>query len=60
MYKSIRKVMSLVLAVILCLGMMPAVLLPVSAEASEPEEGVIYSQDFDAPLKESDPLYGVV
>ena len=60
MNKSIRKLMSLVLAVVLCLGMMPAVLLPVSAESAEPEEGVIYSQDFEAPLKESDPLYGVV
>lgn len=60
MNKSIRKVMSLVLAAVLCLGMMPAVLLPVSAEAAEPEEGVIYSQDFEAPLSESDPLYGVV
>ena len=56
MNKSIRKLMSLVLAVVLCLGMMPAVLLPVSAEAAEPEEGVIYSQDFEAPLSESDPL----
>lgn len=57
MSKSIRKLMSLFLVMVMCFGLMPVVLLPVSAE---PEENVIYSQDFEAPLGESDPLYGVV